>query len=247
MPIFHDDTAESFRTAGSGFHFSGTSINNLGASEYTLVGVACDRSGSVIQFAAEIEKCLRTALESCQNSPRVDNLLVRLLAFNHMLDEQHGFRPLRDCPLAGYDGFLCPGGMTALYDASVNLVDSLATYGRTLMSNDYTVNGLAIVITDGCDNMSKLTMGEVSNAVQRATQAESLESLITVLIGINIQDPDVSRALNDLKSNGGFTQYVEAKDASPKTLARVAGFISKSISSQSQSIGSGAASLPITF
>jgi len=74
-----------------------------------------------------------------------------------------------------------------------------------------------------------------------------LESLITVLIGINVQDPEVSRALNDLKANGGFTQYVEAKDASPKTLARVAGFISKSISSQSQSIGSGAASQPIVF
>jgi len=247
MPIFKDDSAETFRTAGSGFHFSGTSINNLGASEYTLVGIACDRSGSVVPFAAEIESCLKTALESCQKSPRVDNLLVRLLAFNQTLDEQHGFRPLRDCHLAGYDGFLRPGGTTALYDASVNIVDSLATYGRTLMANDYTVNGLAIVITDGCDVGSKLTMSEVANAVKRATQAESLESLITVLIGINVQDPEVSRALNDLKANGGFTQYVEAKDASPKTLARVAGFISKSISSQSQSIGSGAASQPIVF
>jgi hypothetical protein len=237
----------SFKATGSGFHFSATNISNLGASEYTLVGIACDRSSSVSGFANEIEGCLKTSLEGCQKSPRVDNLLVRLLAFNHEVTEEHGFKPLADCHLAGYDGFLRPGGTTALYDASVNLVDSLATYGKSLIDQDYTVNGLVVVLTDGVDVGSTFKANHVKDALQRALKSEALESLVSVLIGINVQDAEVSKFLTRFKDEAGFGQYIEARDASPKTFAKVAGFISKSVSSQSQAVGSKAPSQPITF
>lgn len=247
MPLFDTDDMSSFKATGSGFHFSGTNISNLGASEYTLVGVACDRSSSVANFAKEIEGCLKTSLEGCQKSPRVDNLLVRLLAFNHEVTEEHGFKPLADCHLGGYDGFLKPGGTTALYDASINLVDSLATYGKSLIDQDYTVNGLLVVLTDGVDVGSTFRANHVREALQRALRSEALESLVSILIGINVQDAEVSRFLKAFKDEAGFGQYIEAKDASPKTFAKVAGFISKSVSSQSQAVGSKAPSQPITF
>lgn len=247
MPLFDTDDMSSFKATGSGFQFSGTNINNLGASEYTLVGIACDRSSSVTDFARDIEGCLKTSLEGCQKSPRVDNLLVRLLAFNHQVTEEHGFKPLADCHIANYDGFLKPGGTTSLYDASVNLIDSLATYGRSLIDQDYTVNGLVVVLTDGEDVGSTFKASHVKEAFQRALKSEALESLVSVLIGINVQDPEVSRFLTRFKDEAGFGQYIEAKDASPKTFARVAGFISKSVSSQSQAVGSKGPSQPITF
>lgn len=248
MPIFQDDDAQSFRATGSGFHFSGTNIGKLGASEYTLVGIGADRSGSVQGFAAEIEGCLKQSLEGCQKSARVDNLLVRLIAFNQHVTEEHGFRPLAECHLANYDGFLKPGGGTALYDAAIAVIDPLATYGKQLMDQDYTANAIAVLITDGMENgNSTHTVRDVQAAFERARKSEALESLVSVLIGINVTDSQVSSALNRFKTEAGFTQYIEAKDSSPKTFARVAGFISKSVSSQSQAIGSGAASLPITF
>jgi len=247
MPIFDDDNQEAFKSTGSGFHFSGTKIANLGASEYTLVGIACDTSSSVTSFAKEIEGCLVTSLEGCQRSPRVDNLLVRLLTFNHKVNEEHGFRPLSDCHLAKYAGVIAPGGTTSLYDASVNLVDSLATYGKSLTDQDYTVNGLVVVLTDGMDVGSTMTVKGVKDAIARAQMSEALESIVTILIGINVTDPEVSRYLAAFKNDAGFQQYIEAKDASPKTFARIAGFISKSVSSQSQSVGSGGPSQPITF
>lgn len=247
MPLFDTDDMSSFKATGSGFHFSGTNISNLGASEYTLVGIACDRSSSVAGFATEIEGCLKTSLEGCQKSPRVDNLLVRLLAFNQDVREEHGFRPLADCHLAKYDGFLKPGGTTALYDASIDLVDSLATYGKSLIDQDYTVNGLVVVLTDGVDVGSTFKAHHVKEALQRALKSEALESLVSILIGINVQDPEVSKFLAKFKDEASFGQYIEAKDASPKTFAKIAGFISKSVSSQSQAVGSKAPSQPITF
>ena len=248
MPLFDTEYSSSHTTSGSGFHFSGAKLSSLGASEYTLVGIAADRSPSVQDFAAEIEGCLGSSLEGCQRSPRVDNLLVRLTAFNEHLEEIHGFRPLADCHLGSYPGFLKPGGRaTALYDASTELVDSLATYGKLLSDQDYTVNGLVVILTDGMDNASKFRPDDVTAALARAKKAESLESIVTILIGINVTDPTVSDFLRRFKDEGGFQQYVEAKDASAKTFAKIAGFISKSVSSQSQSVGSKQASQPVAF
>ncbi len=248
MPLFgDDDSQEAFKANGSGFQFSGVQISQLGASEYTLFGIACDTSSSVSPFAAEIEGCLKSAIESCQRSPRVDNLLARLITFNSQISEQHGFRPLADCHLGNYTGAIKCGGQTVLRDACVNLVDSLATYGKQLIDNDYIANGIVVVITDGCDVGSTLGLTQVADALKRAQVSESLESIVSILVGVNVQDSEVSRHLHELKDKAGFTQYIEASDATPKTLAKLAAFISKSVSSQSQSVGSGGPSQTINF
>jgi hypothetical protein len=247
MPLFADDSNESFKANGSGFQFSGININQLGASEYTLFGIACDTSSSVTPFAAEIEACLKSSLESCQRSPRVDNLLARYITFNNQVHEQHGFRPLADCHLGNYTGSIKPGGQTVLRDATVNLIDSLATYGKQLIAGDFVANGILVVITDGCDVGSTLGIKQVQEAMKRAQTDESLESLVSILVGVNVTDSTVSQFLSAFKDEAGFTQYVEVNDASPKTLAKLAKFISTSVSSQSQSVGSGGPSQAITF
>ncbi len=129
----------------------------------------------------------------------------------------------------------------------MNLVDSLATYGQQLISNDYIANGILVVITDGCEVGSTLGIKQVQEAMKRAMVSESLESLVSILVGVNVTDSTVSQFLSEFKDQAGFTQYVEVNDASPKTLAKLANFISTSVSSQSQSVGSGSPSQAITF
>jgi len=70
---------------------------------------------------------------------------------------------------------------------------------------------------------------------------------VSILIGVNITDSMVSQALNDFNTRAGFTQYVEIGNASKSTLAKLAQFVSKSISSQSQALGTGSASASLTF
>ena len=64
MPILMDDTMEELNTA-SNYKFSAVKIDELGAAKYTLVTVAQDVSGSVYNYATEMESCLKTILESC--------------------------------------------------------------------------------------------------------------------------------------------------------------------------------------
>jgi hypothetical protein len=247
MPLFDTDSQETFQANGSGFQFSGINLSKLGASEYTLVGGAWDVSGSVTSFGQEIEACLINSLEACQRSPRVDNLLNRQLTFASAINELHGFRPLADCHLGNYKGCIQPGGATVLYDASVDLVDSLATYGKQLIDNDFLVNGIIVICTDGADYGSTLKAHHVAEAMKRATQSESLESLVSILIGINITEPAIAKYLEDFKNEVGFSQFIPTVDASPKTLAKLAKFIQASISSQSTAIGSGGPSKLLTF
>jgi hypothetical protein len=248
MPLFDDEDAQSFKATGSGFQFSGANVTDLGAAEYTLVTYALDHSGSVTGFLHQLEGCLKSSLEGCQKSPRVDNLLVRLVEFDDKVEEVHGFRPLNDCHLTSYDGFLKAGGATALYDATVNSVDAMATYGKKLIENDYKANGLLVVLTDGAESgASTMTVKSVQEAFQRARVSETLESLLTILIGVNVTNPAISQLLKQFKDDAGFDQYVEIQDASPKNFAKIAGFISKSVSSQSQAIGTGNKSQILQF
>jgi|SRR6478609_5909291 len=247
MPIFNDDDAASFKTNGSGFQFSGIKPTSLGASEYTIVTILVDVSSSVAPFAKDLEETIKSTIKSCQDSPRRDNLLLRVVKFNSHIEELHGFRPLMDCQVDKYDNVLRPGGTTHLYDASVNVIDALATYGKKLVDEEYDVNGLVVIITDGEDYTSTLTRKSVKEALGRAMSTEAMESLVSILIGINVQDPRIGAYLQSFKDEADIREYVEAADATPKTLAKVANFVSKSISSQSQSLKSGQASQPINF
>lgn len=229
----------------SGYKFSATSLDDLGASEYTLVGAVVDASGSVSPFVKEMEKCLQEILVASQSSPRSENLMLRLTQFDTKVQELHGFRLLSTIGADEYDGIINIGGMTALYDSVYTMVESVGLYGKTLSEQDYDVNGIVFVITDGEDNMSKFNPARIKQLREDIMKQEQLESLLVVLIGVG---NDITTAyLDRLKTEAGLDQALNAGDANPKTLARLAQFVSQSISSQSASLGSGGPSKSLVF
>lgn len=231
----------------SNYGFSAKRIEDLGATEYTLVGIVADKSSSVHFFRDEIENCVKSVVTACQSSPRADNLMLRLGAFNQRLEEIHGFRPLSECNQDDYTNCIQTGGTTALYDAACNLTDSVSSYGKDLTDKDFDVNGIVFVITDGMDNASAMTPGELKKTLARVLQDESLESMMSILVGVNVSEPTISQYLKDLKDQAGFTQYVEIGDASASSLAKLADFVSRSISAQSQALGTGGPSQSLSF
>jgi hypothetical protein len=248
MPIFNDDTMIQHTTGGaSNFGFSAKRIDDLGATEYTLVGVTVDVSGSVMDFEKGIESCVKEVVKSCKSSPRADNLMLRSVKFATELEEVHGFRPLAECDLDKYNDQFHAYGLTKCFDATVSQLDSMAKYGKDLVESDFEVNGILFVITDGLDNRSTLTPSEIKKRVDTMRKGEELESLVTILVGVNIVDPEVQRYLKNLNVDGGFSQYLELDNANASTLAKLAEFVSKSISAQSQALGTGGPSQSVSF
>jgi uncharacterized protein YegL len=183
MPKYAADPSGSIQST---FGFTAVDISNLQDSEYTLVGIIADRSGSVGSFYRQEEKALKEIVSACARSPRVDK--------------------------------------------------------------EYTVNGIIFVITDGDNNTGKhRNAAAVKKSIDQALRTECLESLVTILIGVNVTDSYVAGKLQTFAQEAGFTQYIELDKADEKTLARLAQFVSKSISSQSQSLGTGGPSQALTF
>ena len=247
MPRLNDAGMQQQTLPTGQYGYSATRLDDLGASEYTLVTIVTDVSPSVSPWVKEMEAALREIVNACRRSPRADNLMVRLVTFSGSMAEVHGFKLLEQCRLDDYKKILQIGSATALYDASENAISALTAYGKQLTDADFGVNGIVFVITDGEDNASTLGVKHVRDALRKAVQGEAMESLVSVLLGVNVQDRRIGAYLQDFKNEAGFTQYVEIEKADAKTLAKLAQFVSRSISAQSQALGSGGSSQTLGF
>jgi uncharacterized protein YegL len=242
MARFVQDDMETFNIPGAGsFQFSAVRLDPVkAASEYTLVSIVLDISGSVEDYAVALKQVVQTIIEACKKSPRAENLMVRLLTFNDQLDEIHGFKLLNQIDPADYKDFK-PQGMTALYDAAYSAIGATTTLSKSLIDQEYDCNGAIYIITDGMNNHSVNTPQTIKEKVAEAKKQETIESLVTVLVGIT-PDKQISSYLESFKDEAGLNAYVDLGEATPGKLAKLAQFVSRSISSQSKSLGTGTSS-----
>lgn len=249
MPRLTDATLEDHKLPRGSFSYSAAKIGDLGniATEFTLVTIVNDVSSSVAGYKSDMEDTLKKVAEACQKSPRKDNLLMRMVQFANNVNEYMGFTPLENVKPDKFDNCLAPGGSTALFDATRNSVMAIHDYAKKLADQHFMVNAIVIVITDGDDNISTCTGADVKNALALCMKDEALESVVSILVGVGINDTYVADRLRDFNKEAGFTQYIEQSKADAETLAKLADFVSKSISAQSQSLGSGGPSKPLTF
>jgi len=246
-----DDNTQEFKIAGPGnFTFSAIRIEDLGASEYTLVTVICDVTGSVRDFADELLKMIKTVAKACKKNARAENLLLRYIIFNNDIIEVHGFLPIPSINEDDYEQ-LRPSGSTALFDATFSGIGATLKMAESLAAQDFDVNGCVYIITDGDDNASTSVPSMIKDQINKALTGEELETLTTILIGIfDPNSPDksyFSGKLDDFHKVANLSQYINAGDATPATLAKLGNLISQSISSVSQTLGSGQASQPLVF
>jgi len=246
-----DDNTQEMKIAGPGnFTFSAIRIEDLGASEYTLVTIICDVTGSVRDFADELLKMVKTVVKACKKNARAENLLLRYVLFNNNVMEVHGFLPVMCINEDDYEQ-LRPAGTTALYDAAFSGIGATLKMAETLSAQDFDVNGCVYIITDGDDNASSSSPSMIKDQNDRALNKEEIESLTSIVIGITDKNaPDKAYfvgKLDALCTEAGITQFINAGDATAATLAKLGNLISQSISSVSQTLGSGQASQPLVF
>lgn len=239
MPRLSQGEVDTHNFAGN-FTFTAARIAHLGATEYTLVDIEVDMSSSVDSFLSDLIAMVEMAIESCRKSPRSDNLLVRVAAFSSRFkqgtSEVHGFIPLADIKPDAYKS-LKTGGMTPLNDACFTGIGAMNAYGKMLADQDFLANGITFVITDGEENASMATTTMVREEAAKATKAEVLESHLSILIGINASGS--AAALTRFQQEAGITQFLDAGQATKGKLAKLAAFVSQSVSSTSQSLGTG--------
>jgi uncharacterized protein YegL len=251
MPRLEDTEAgtaiEKYK-AGT-FVYSGIKIEDLEdvASEFTIVTIVNDRSGSVFDYKADMEACLEQIRLACQKSPRSDFLLVQHMQFGSTVDQTHGLVPIDNLDENTYKDCLVISGATALYDATCEAINTTSDFAKKLMDQHYMCNGIIVILTDGCENDSSRVLEDVKKTISKVRKNESLESLLIILVGVGYDEDYVKDELDAFAKDVDINQFISMKDADAKSLAKLAAFISSSVSSQSQSLGSGGPSVPLAF
>jgi len=235
-----------------GFDYSSVTMDKLGASEYTVTHIVVDATGSVQAFKTDLENMLAMSLESCQKSPRVLNLIARTTTFNSQngIEEIHGFTPLNTIDTTKFAGTIDPDGATPLYDATIEAIGALYDYSQKLYAKQIISNAILFIITDGDDNASdngKNNPKAIKDLIAKIRREEKLESIRTILIGINDMDPYMKNKLEEFKRDANLDEYVSVGQATKGKLAKLAQFVSRSTSSTSQALGTGGPSQPVSF
>jgi len=251
------------------FVFTAVRPDTLGEPEYTIVNILTDMSGSVSGFADQLLEMEKQIIKDAQNPEKGygRRLIVRLNRFNSQNNngnqsEVYGFKEVKDVDIDADHQVFDPYGATPLLDTHFDGVNSVLEYCKELYRNDYQTNGLTVLITDGLENSShRATIEKVKELNDLAVTSEMLDSLKTIVIGINTSTP-VRYGETSFPFNTGDTigdvlqwysdqfvncQYVDAGDIKEGTIGKIAGFISQSISSTSQALGTGSPSQNLTF
>lgn len=236
----------SFMVPGSSFGYTAAPVTSLLSFKNTLAIGLLDESGSTAPFARQMELFCKELIKALRHSDESDTIIYRQCHFATDFREHHGFTPLSQLNEDQYDGCYSPGGQTTLYDSCDRVLTELADYARQQAKSKYLCNGFVFIITDGRDYGSSLKEHHVKERLEKVIGEEALESLFTVLVGVN-DNADIQRDLEQFQQNVGFTKYIPLKDASEKSLAKLFGWVSQQIRSQSQSLGTGGPSQSLTF
>lgn len=248
MPKFMGvNDAEVGKSLG-GFNYTKVKVERLGAIEYTAVTIIVDKTYSVDSFKKGLEDMIKACVDSCKKSSRALNLLIRIIAFNsNGIQEIHGWMLLNDINLTDYDDVIFPDAYTNLYDATLNGIDVMHHYITDLYNSERVcnANGIVFVITDGDDNDSNSRPEDIKAAIEKINKEEAMESIRTILIAINDTDPHFQARLETFRKDAGFDEYISMGNVTEAKLAKLAKFMSQSVSSQSSALGTGAPSQPI--
>ena len=241
--------SENIQT-NSGFSFSGESIQNLdGNDRYTLACVTIDCSSSTFNFTDSMKQCIEYVIEACKDNKIKNNVLLRIAKFNsYGIEELIGYTQPEKIVVSDILSHIYSGGSTPLFDATVESVESASAYAKKLANSYYTSNSVVFIITDGEENTSQIvkTGDGVHNKLDKVKKEESLESIKMILIGL-CDGSDINNYLQSYKDQVGIDDYVNANVADAKTFKKLGNFISQSISSTNQALGSGAPSQSLTF
>ena len=250
MPRLDKLTDDEMEVLGTGaFQFSGAKMETLeGSSEYTLVILAIDVSYSLIDFRDQLIKLAKSCIKAAQHDDNAERIMYRIVTFSTDVMEIQGFKPVDeiDVDAITFDIY----SSTALYDGTQDGIESVFGYGTALAKNDYSINAILFTFTDGMDNASKSASASsvkrgFDNIRRSKDSADGIESINAILIGMNASQ--CKNYLEDFSVGGGFDQYIDAGDLDDATIKRIGNFVSKSVSSQSQAIGTGGPSQIASF
>jgi uncharacterized protein YegL len=225
---------DTFETQNQ-FHYSAVPMDELGATEYTIVNLLIDTTGSMCGFQEVMAEGVQKIVKKLQGHPKSENLLFRVATFESWngIQEIHGFTPINSVDVNKYK--IETGGATPLYDATLDSIETTKEYAENLIKsgNVDCLNSIYFVLTDGEENDSdKANLTKIKEAMDKIRRSKDLESTMSILIGVN--SVACENELKEFHRKAGFNHYLTIED-----IEKLTDFIENAVSSTSMVLGTG--------
>lgn len=232
------------------YKYTGQPMDKLGGSKYTLVTLALDMSPSIEEFVPDMEQMCGTIIKACQRDPNKESIMFRFTGFHEKVLELQGFTELRHYDPDQFQGAIKVGNSTALFEATYEAILATDNYGEELVNADCMCNAVLFILTDGKNmingHASPNLISQKIKEIRADEGARTVESINTILVGASDR-PDVTDALERFQKTAELAQFVRMGEANESNLANLGNFVSQSVSSTSQALGSGGPSAPLSF
>ena len=203
----------------------GVGYEALSSDKAFLFVPLLDMTGSMWQSRQDVIDAYNTMLGILKNSKQTDQMLMSSWTFNTQSYLLHGYTPLEFVPSLDTSMY-SPDNQTALYDAILDALTGVVTYGQELRDQGVRTKITFVVFTDGNDNASKNSAAKVRKVVQELL---AQEIYTFALVGFG------SGFAQKTGQSLGFTNVLEA-GADPASIRDALEIVSRSVIQASQSM-----------
>jgi hypothetical protein len=208
---------------------AGKALEDIEASEVTLVTVLIDASSSIASSGLEdaIRQGQHALLDAFAGSKELDAVLTATWTFSNSIDVIHSYLPVKDAVRLNsknYHG----SGSTSLYDTWCAALTANVAYAQRLNDGGTPTRSVVVVVTDGEDVGSQKKLRDCAQ-LSRDLLATEVFTLAFVGVGNDVNFTDIAQKMGVPKSC-----ILVEKDATASALRRAFQLVSRSAVRASQ-------------
>lgn len=208
---------------------AGKALEELTASDVTLVTLLIDASGSIADRGLEqaVRDGQRALLDAFAGAKERDAVLLALWTFNGAQTVVHAYVPVEDATCLDSKSYRA-GGTTRLYDTWCDALAANVAYAQRLRDGGTPTRSVVVVVTDGEDVGSTRTSRDCAR-LSKDLLASELFTLAFVGVGKDTQFELIAAAMG-VPAGCVHVQ----RDATPSGLRKTFQLVSKSAVRASQ-------------
>lgn len=208
---------------------AGKALEDIVASEVTLITVLIDASGSIAQSGLEqaVRDGQAALVEAFAGTREREGLLLALWTFNDQLEVKHAYVPVDDAVKLSSATYRAGGG-TRLYDTWCDALAANVAYAQRLRDGGTPCKSVVVVLTDGEDVGSTRSAADCAR-LSRDLLASEQFTLAFVGVGPDVHFEQVARSMGVPPGC-----ILVQRDATPGALRKTFAMVSQSAIRASQ-------------
>jgi hypothetical protein len=209
----------------------GKPVTEVDASEVTQFAVLADNTASLRRLENEVITGQNLCIDALLATKQASSILMMTQYYEGNI--LHPFVMLNDAIRMTGQNYKASLGHTPLYDGTLDLLAAVQAKSLDFSNNGQPSRTVSVIITDGFDNASKHSAGDVETLVSDMLAQEN-----HVIAGMGISKSSQDQFRQVFKNMGILDQWILTPTTDPHSIREAFMMVSRSAVSASQSAGS---------